>query len=335
MPAYDALLLLSFGGPEREADVMPFLENVVRGRRVPPERLEEVAQNYYRFGGRSPINGQNRALIAALEIELARRGVSLPVYWGNRNWHPLLAATLGEMQANGVRRALVLATSAYGSYSACRQYLDDLVRARAEVGPGAPVCDKLPPFCTRGGFIEASVARLQEELERLPPARREAAHLLFTAHSVPLEMARTSPYVGQLEEVARRVAAAAGRPRYRLVYQSRSGPPQQPWLEPDIRTALEEIAAAGGSRDVVVAPIGFISDHMEVVYDLDTEARERAAQLGLGMLRPGTVGTHPAFVAMLCDLISEALAAASWVEPCPPDCCPAPAKAGQSQPGLR
>ena len=326
--SYDAILVLSFGGPEKREDVIPFLENVLRGRNVPRERMLAVAEHYYRFGGASPINSQNRALIAALEAELAARGPQLPVYWGNRNWHPLLADTLARMKADGVRRALAFVTSAYSSYSACRQYLDDIACARAVVGPGAPEVDKLRAFYDHPGFIGPMIERVQAAFEQIP-----AAALLFTAHSIPLAMAQTSRYEEQLREACRLVAAGVGRAEWQLVYQSRSGPPSQPWLEPDIGDALRGIADRSGARDVVVAPIGFISDHMEVVYDLDTEARGICSELGLNMVRAGTVGTHPAFVSMIRELVLERLGQSQpralgtlgvAPEVCAMDCCPAP-----------
>jgi protoporphyrin/coproporphyrin ferrochelatase len=323
--SYDAILVLSFGGPEKREDVIPFLENVLHGRNVPRERMLSVAEHYYQLGGASPINSQNRALIAALESELAARGPHLPVYWGNRNWNPLLTDTLERMKADGVRRALAFVTSAFSSYSACRQYLDDVVRARAAVGPGAPEVDKLRAFYDHPGFIGPMIERVQAALAQLP-----APALLFTAHSIPLAMALTSRYEQQLREACRLVAAGVGRAEWSLVYQSRSGPPSQPWLEPDIGDALRGLSAV---REVVIAPIGFISDHMEIVYDLDTEARGICAELGLNMVRAGTVGTHPAFVSMIRELVLERLEQLPpralgklGVGPdgCAPDCCPAP-----------
>ncbi|MGC8759038.1 MAG: ferrochelatase [Bryobacteraceae bacterium] len=313
MPRYDAFLLVSFGGPEKPEDVMPFLERVTRGRNIPRARLEEVAAHYHHFGGRSPINDQNRALIEALRPHLG-----MPIYWGNRNWHPLIEDTMRRMTADGVERALVFVTSAYSSYSACRQYLEDIERARAAAGPLAPQCDKIRHFHNHPGFIEVNAERLREQLARSGPAP-----VLFTAHSIPLEMAHTSRYVEQLEETARLVAEAAGVREYRLVYQSRSGPPQQPWLGPDILEALDEVRAAGARR-VVVAPIGFISDHMEVLYDLDHEAARHAEQIGLEMFRSGTAGTHPRFIRMIVELVEERLQDAAWAEPCHQLCCPAP-----------
>lgn len=306
---YDAILLLSFGGPERPEDVMPFLENVTRGRRIPRERLEEVAKGYLAFGGKSPINDQCRELIAALQPE-----VPLPIYWGNRNWHPYLADTMREMKKAGVRRAIALATSAWSSYSGCRQYQEDLDRARAEVGEGAPECDKVPPFCGEDGFVEAMAARVRDALDQFG---EEPAELIFTAHSIPLSMVETSKYVEQLTDACRRTATLAGHPEHSLAYQSRSGPPTQPWLEPDIRDALTPLAG----RNVVVAPIGFLSDHMEVKVDLDTQARAHAESLGIRFVRAATVGTHPRFIRLLKELIEEQIRLGRPARVCPVDCC--------------
>lgn len=304
MPArYDALLLVSFGGPERMDDVMPFLENVVRGKDVPPERLRAVAGQYEALGGRSPLPDQCRALIRAVEDLLGRAGPALPVYWGNRNWHPLLADTLARMAADGVSRALALLTSAYGSYPGCRQYLEDIERARAAAGPRAPRVDKLRAFYNHPGFVEPLVERVKAAFDRVPRERRDDARLVFTAHSLPLAMARVSGYEAELRETAALVAAPLRR-RYALAFQSRSGRPGQPWLEPDVLDELGALAAQG-ARDVVVAPVGFLSDHMEVVYDLDVQARARASELGLGMIRAQTVGADPRFVAMVRELVLE------------------------------
>jgi ferrochelatase len=330
---HDALLLVSFGGPEGMADVSPFLDRVLGGRPVPAARRLEVASHYEHFGGVSPINAQNRALLSALRAELAAHGPPLPVYWGNRHWHPFLADTLRAMARDGVRRALAFATSAYSSYPGCRAYLEDIERARDEVGPAAPVVDKLRVFHDHPGFAEANADRLREALAALPPPRRAAARVAFTAHSIPLAMAAASDYVAQLEETCGLVAAAAGHPAWALVYQSRSGPPGQPWLAPDI---LDHLAAlrSEGVTDVVVAPVGFVSDHMEVRYDLDVEARRRAEELGLGYVRAGTAGTHPAFVRMVRELVLERVAGAPRralgalgprPDPCAPGCCPAAA----------
>ena len=329
---YDAVLILSFGGPEKPDDVIPFLENVLRGRGVPRERMLEVAEHYYHFGGKSPINDQNRALIAGLEAELARSEPRLPVYWGNRNWHPFLAETLRQMRGDGVRRALAFVTSVFSSYSGCRQYLEDIERARAEVGDGAPEVDKLRSFYNHPLFIEAEADRVLAALDHIPSLRRGKAQVLFTAHSVPAVMAQSSDYQQQLNEACRLVAERAGFAGWRLVYQSRSGPPGQPWLEPDIGEVLRGMEPGA---EVVVVPIGFISDHMEVLYDLDTEARDIAQERGLTMVRAATVGVHPKFLEMICELIGERMGkrpprAIGKYGPshdfCRANCCPAPAR---------
>jgi len=331
-PRYDAVLVLSFGGPEKPEDVIPFLENVLRGRNVPRERMLEVAEHYYHFGGKSPINGQNRELVAALEAELRREGPKLPVYWGNRNWHPLLADTLRQMRADGVKRAIAYATSAFSSYSGCRQYLEDIDRARAEVGPDAPEIDKLRLFYNHPLFIDAAADRVREALAQVPCGKKSGIHILFTAHSVPVAMAGGSSYVQQLEEACRLVAEACALPEWRLAYQSRSGPPGQPWLEPDIGEALRGIPAG---ETAIVVPIGFISDHMEVLYDLDTEAQQICGEIGVKMIRAATVGAQPKFITMIRELVRERMGeceprAAGKYPPnhdvCPTGCCPAPAR---------
>ena len=328
---YDALLVVSFGGPEGAEDVMPFLANVLRGRNVPESRMREVAHHYELFGGVSPINEQNRRLIRALERELEESGPRLPVYWGNRNWHPLLADTLRRMRDDGIKNALAFVTSAYSSYSGCRQYREDIERAREAVGGGAPRVEKLRAFFNHPGFVGPNVENLRAALEEIPAERRAGAHVAFTAHSIPFEMAAGCDYASQLLETCRLVAEGAGRERWRLVFQSRSGPPTQPWLGPDICDHLRELKE-GGARDVVVAPVGFISDHMEVLYDLDTEARTLAGALGLDMIRAATVGTHPDFVRMIRELILERVDGATprralgpfppSHDVCPADCCP-------------
>jgi ferrochelatase len=297
---YDALLLLSFGGPEEPDDVMPFLENVTRGRGVPRERLESVAEHYHHFGGASPINQQCRELKAAIEADFAAHGLDLLVYWGNRNWDPFLAGTLRRMKADGVRRAAAFVTSAYSGYSCCRQYLEDIERARAEV-EDAPQVDKLRIYCNHPGFVEPMIESTRAAFGRLPAALREHARLVFTAHSVPIAQPGREAYVAELNDVAALVAE--GRP-WDLVYQSRSGPPSVPWLEPDIGDHLEKLHAAGAGAAVIV-PIGFVSDHMEVKYDLDVEAAELAGRLGLRIERAATAGTHPRFVAMVRELLLE------------------------------
>jgi ferrochelatase len=329
---YDALLVVSFGGPEGMDDVLPFLHNVLRGRNVPPERMREVAAHYEQFGGVSPINEQNRALIRALADELNRHGPRLPIYWGNRNWHPLLPDTVRQMRDDGIRRALAFVTSAFSSYSGCRQYLENLADARQQVGPDAPVIDKLRAFYNHPGFIAAMADRVAEALEQLPAADRGNAPLVFTAHSIPLSMAQTCDYEQQFFEASRLVASALGREAFHCVYQSRSGPPSQPWLEPDVCDFLRGLAQSG-VRHVVLVPIGFVSDHMEVIYDLDTEAQAACDEAGLNMVRAATVGTHPRFVQMIRQLIEERVCGAPRLalgefgprsDACPADCCPAP-----------
>ncbi|HXD31931.1 MAG TPA: ferrochelatase [Pyrinomonadaceae bacterium] len=316
---YDAILIVSFGGPEGMDDVIPFLENVLRGRNVPRERMLQVAKHYELFGGVSPINEQNRKLINALKLELEKNGPQLPIYWGNRNWHPLLVDTLQQMAKDGIRNALAFVTSAYSSYSSCRQYLEDIARAREAVGPNAPRIQKIPAFYNHPGFIEANAANLNDALNRIPEERRQEVQVAFTAHSIPKSMADNSKYESQLLEASRLVAEAANHPHWRLVFQSRSGPPTQPWLEPDVCDYLKELKP-GSTTDVVIAPIGFVSDHMEVVYDLDTKARKACEELGLNMVRASTAGTHPAFVGMIRELINERMS--SERESCVEGCCP-------------
>ncbi|HXR98431.1 MAG TPA: ferrochelatase [Terriglobales bacterium] len=306
MPArtYDAIIVVSFGGPEQRQDVLPFLENVLRGRPVPRERMLEVAEHYYHFEGVSPIGAATRNMVAGLDAELRARGPALPVYAGNRNWHPFLSDTVEKMAADGVRRALAFVTSAFDSYSGCQQYIEDIERARAEVGERAPVIEKIRLFHDHPEFDAMMAERVAGGLARLPGAR-----VLFTAHSIPVSQAAGCRYVQQLEAACRRIAAAAGSRDWRLGYQSRSGPPQQPWLEPSIDDRLRE-AAAEGMRGVVVVPVGFLSDHMEVVYDLDVEARKLCAELGLAMERVKTIGDHPRFAGLMRALVVEHLAGA-------------------------
>lgn len=330
---YDALLIVSFGGPEGPDEVMPFLENVLRGKNVPRERMLEVAEHYKNFGGVSPLNAQNRALIAALDRELQDHGIALPIYWGNRNWHPLLRDTLRKMRDDGVRRALAFFTSACSSYSGCRQYWENLAEAQKAVGAAAPAIDKLRFFFNHPGFIEASAERVREAVASLSDERLAKANYVFTAHSIPLAMARGCRYEEQLRESCRLIAERLTIPddRWALVYQSRSGPPSQPWLEPDIGDHLRKLYG-GSVRDVILVPIGFLSDHMEVLYDLDTEARQLCDELGLRMVRAATVGTHARFVSMIRELIEERMSGATprpalgslgpSHDVCPPDCCP-------------
>jgi protoporphyrin/coproporphyrin ferrochelatase len=341
MAPYDAFLLLSFGGPEGPADVIPFLQNVTAGRNIPVERLEHVAEHYYRFGGVSPINQQCRDLIAAVEKDFASRGVQLPVYWGNRNWDPYLADTLAAMAADGISRALAFVTSPYSSFSSCRQYLGDIEAARRQVGSGAPQVDKIRQYFNHPGFITTFAAAATAAARSLPVGTGDDFDLIFTAHSIPVTMAEASgpsggAYQAQLAEAGRLVAAEIGYQRpWLLAYSSRSGPPSQPWLEPDINDLLAERAAAG-SRAVVVVPVGFVSDHMEVKFDLDVEAAETAGRLGLGYGRAATPGTDHRFVSMITDLVCERLDDAAprtlgvlgaSPDSCPAECCgPAPVR---------
>ena len=328
---YDAILLVSFGGPETKPDVMPFLENVVRGKRVPKERLLEVAEHYYGFDGKSPINDQNRDLIDALRVELDAASIDMPIYWGNRNWHPLLGDTIEQMKQDGIKRALAIVTSSFSSYSGCRQYRENIEMARAQVGDDAPEIDKVRVWFNHPLFIEAITDRVKEALETLPKGRRDAARLAFTAHSIPLGMAEHCKYGEQLEEASRLVAEALGRDHdYQLVFQSRSGPPHVPWLGPDIVEHAEALDAIGVA-DLVVIPIGFVSDHMEVIFDLDVELAQAAEELDLNVVRAGTPGVHPKFVAMLVELVQERMGlverrrALGTMGPshdvCPQDCC--------------
>ena len=308
---YDALIVISFGGPEGMNDVIPFLENVLRGRNVPRERLLAVAKHYELFGGVSPINAHNRKLIASLEQEFAVHGPHIPIYFGNRNWHPLLPDTFRQMEVDGIKRALAFVTSAYSSYSSCRQYLENIASAREVVGTGAPELDKIRPFYNHPEFIRANVEQIETALGVFPKPLCEFVHLVFSAHSIPESMAANCDYEKQLQETARLVfqelASRDTAPRaYSLAYQSRSGAPSQPWLGPDICDHLKALKA-GGVNNVLVAPIGFVSDHMEVIYDLDHEAKELAGQLGMNLNRAATAGSHPAFVQMIRELVLECM----------------------------
>jgi len=315
---YDALLFVSFGGPEGMDEVMPFLENVLRGRNVPCERMLQVARHYEMFGGVSPINQQNRNLIAALEKELDENGPKLPIYWGNRNWHPLLPDTLAQMARDRIKNALAFVTSAYSSYSSCRQYRQNISDAQAAVGPAAPRVEKLRVFYNHPLFLEANVDQIRAALAQLD--RTASANLVFTAHSIPESMAVNCDYAAQLAEAGGLIASALGIKSWQLVYQSRSGSPAQPWLGPDINEHLRMLHREG-VRNVVIAPIGFVSDHMEVVYDLDVEARKVADELGMKMVRAATAGTHPAFVEMIRELVMERIENRVPENICAPDCC--------------
>lgn len=334
MPSYDAVLLVSFGGPERPDDVIPFLENVVRGKNVPRQRIQEVAARYELFGGVSPINAQNRALLAALLGELNARGPALPVYWGNRHWHPLLADTLRQMAEDGVSRALAFVTSAFSSYPGCREYLEDIERARQEAGADAPQVDKLRVFYNHPGFIETMAERVEAAREEIPAERRPAARTVYSAHSIPLAMAQTCPYEQQLREACRLVSQRAGGADWQLAYQSRSGPPSEPWLGPDVGDCLRQLGGGGRAGDVVIVPIGFVCEHMEIVYDLDVEVAALCDELRLSMVRAAVVGSHPRFVRMIRELIIERIeenpdrlalgAHGPFPDRCLPDCCPPP-----------
>jgi ferrochelatase len=316
---FDAVLVLSFGGPESPEEVVPFLENVLRGRPVPLGRIDQVAAHYMEFGGRSPINAHNRALVDALGPALAERGLPLPVYWGNRNWHPYLPDTVARMRHDGIRRAAVFVTSAYSSYSGCRQYLDDMAAARRAVGDGAPQLVKLPVFYDRPGFVEPLAAGLRAALATAGPA----VPVLMSAHSIPEALAATCDYQKQLTATGTLVAEAAGLATdgWSLVFQSRSGPPAQPWLEPDIAATINGLPPE--TTCAVVVPVGFVSDHMEVVYDLDRVAVDAGMARGIDVIRTPTPGTDIRFVAMICDLVAES--AESPLD-CRPGCCPAPTR---------
>ncbi|MGH3149593.1 MAG: ferrochelatase, partial [Streptosporangiaceae bacterium] len=334
-------LLVSFGGPQGPGDVIPFLENVTRGRGIPPARLAGVAEHYYAFGGVSPINQQCRDLLAAVRHDFAASGLSLPAYWGNRNWAPYLADTVRAMAQDGVRHAVAFVTSAYSCYSSCRQYLDDIERARAAVGPGAPRIDKIRRFFNHPGFIEPFADHARTALATLPAEVRDGAHLVFTAHSVPVTMAASSGpgaggrYPAELNEAARLVAERVGDGRHpwSLAYQSRSGPPSQPWLEPDVRDHLGDLAKSG-TEAVVVIPVGFVSDHMEVRHDLDVEAAQAAESAGLAFARAATPSSDPRFASMITELVRERMAQPGGTgavaalggmgvptQTCPADCC--------------
>jgi ferrochelatase len=338
---YDAILVVSFGGPESREDVIPFLEKVLLGKNIPRERLLTVAEHYYHFGGKSPINRQTRDLIAALETELEQNGPRLPIYLGNRNWHPLLADTLRQMKQDGIQRALAFVTSAYSSYSGCRQYRENIAKAQSEVGAGTPEVDKLRVFFNHPGFIDATVERVRDALAEIPENAKQNVQIIYTAHSIPMSMANTSDYEKQLQEVRRLVSVEIGHTNDALVYQSRSGAPGQPWLEPDMLDYLRRVKAEKLASAVVLAPISFLSDHMEVLYDLDIEAHQLCDSLGLPMSRAKTVGVHPKFIGMIRELILERMNPETErralgtlgvrADVCPADCCPAPQRMGRPQ----
>ena len=327
---FDALLVVSFGGPNGPDDVMPFLENVLRGKNVPRERMLEVSEHYQHFGGASPINEQNLALIEAIKADLAANGIDLPVYWGNRNWHPMFADTLEKMKKDGIKKSLAFFTSMFSCYSGCRQYRENIIEAQEQVGPDAPEVHKLRMAFNHPLYIGASADRVQKALDQIPEGRRKAARVVFTAHSIPLSMAENCKYETQLTEASRLIMEAIGENPWDLVYQSRSGPPTQPWLDPDICDHIQALHDAGGIEDMVIMPVGFVSDHMEVMFDLDTEAMDLCKELSINMVRAGSVGVHPQFVSMVSQLILERTTAtekqaignmpANW-DVCPKDCC--------------
>ncbi|MDT5323466.1 MAG: protoporphyrin/coproporphyrin ferrochelatase [Mycobacterium sp.] len=303
----DAVLLLSFGGPEGPEQVRPFLENVTRGRNIPPERLDDVAEHYLHFGGVSPINGINRALIEALRAEFDRRGADLPIYFGNRNWDPYVEDAVIQMRDNGVRRAAVFATSAWGGYSSCTQYVEDIARGRAAAGERAPEMVKLRQYFDHPLFVEMFADGIAAAAASLPDDLRAEARLVFTAHSVPIVAdERVGPrlYSRQVAYATRLVAAAAGYHDYDQVWQSRSGPPRVPWLEPDVGDHLSALAERS-TRAVIVCPIGFVADHIEVVWDLDRELRSQAEDAGIAFARAATPNADPRFARLAADLIDE------------------------------
>lgn len=341
MSQYDALIVVSFGGPDGPDDVIPFLENVLRGKPVPRERMLEVAEHYQHFGGKSPINEQNLALIEALKKELKTNGPDLPIYFGNRNWHPLLPDTLEQMKKDGVRKALAFFTSGFSCYSGCRQYRENIASAQEVVGEGAPKIDLLRKFYNHPGFVEALADLTKQGIATLSQEGQAKNKALFCAHSIPQSMADHSRYEDQLKESSKLIAEAAGIEDWEVVYQSRSGAPGSPWLEPDVCDRIEELQKED-YRAVTVIPIGFISDHMEVLFDLDTEAVEKAQECGMEIARIATVGVHPKFVSMIAELARERMglqtekrALGTWgpsYDVCPPNCClyPRPARPASS-----
>ena len=334
---YDAVLVVGFGGPEGKEDVMPFLENVLRGRNVPRERMLEVAEHYNHFGGVSPINQQVRDLLAVLEPELKRRDIDIPVYWGNRNWTPMLNDTMQQMTNDGVKKAIALVLAGYSSYSSCRQYRENIYAAQDHVGEGAPHVDKIRVFFNHPLFAKVNAENVQKAIDQLSKDVQADCQVVFTAHSIPNSMADNCRYEAQLQEASRLVAEQLNLPaeRWQLVYQSRSGRPQDPWLEPDVCDHIEDLGSKG-VKSVVIMPIGFLSDHMEVMFDLDEEAKVKCDELGIEMARASSAGVHPEFVEMLGELIEERVKATPTRraigempanhDVCPIDCCPAPVR---------
>ncbi len=329
-PPYDSFLLVSFGGPEGHDDVMPYLENVLRGKPVPRERMLEVAEHYHHFGGVSPINRQNRELLAAIKQEFQNHNVDLPVYWGNRNWKPYFADTLRQMRDDGRRRALAFFTSMFSCYSGCRQYRENIIAAREQVGPDAPIIEKVRMGFNHPGFIDTMARSVQRAIDSLGKSPADV-DVFFTAHSIPMSMAENCDYEKQLREASRLVAGAAGVTTHRLVYQSRSGSPRIPWLEPDVCDAIAKADDESKLTAVVIVPIGFVSDHMEVMYDLDEEAATLCRDRGIPMARAATAGTDASFVGMIRGLVQERLGVTAekpavgklgpWHDVCPANCC--------------
>ena len=340
---YDSFLLVSFGGPEGPDDVMPFLENVLRGKNVPHERMLEVAEHYKHFGGVSPINEQNRQLLAAIKTEFQANGIDLPVYWGNRNWAPMLNDTVAQMRDDGRKRTLAFFTSMFSCYSGCRQYRENIAAVQESIGPDAPIIEKVRMGFNHPGFIDTMTENVQASIDSLD-CKADEATVLFTAHSIPMSMADNCDYVKQLTEASRLVAEGVGAASWRLVFQSRSGPPQIPWLDPDVCDAIAEMDDAEKLANLVVVPIGFVSDHMEVMFDLDEEAAELCQERGIKMARASTAGTSPKFVEMIRLLVEERLGKTdeklcvgglgAWHDVCPKDCCTyTPRRPGASRPG--
>lgn len=330
LPDYDSFLVVSFGGPEGPDDVMPFLENVLRGKNVPRERMLEVAEHYEHFGGVSPINEQNRQLIAAIRAEFDSHDIDLPIYWGNRNWDPYFADTLRQMRDDGRRRSLAFFTSMFSCYSGCRQYRENIIEAREEVGEDAPLVEKVRMGFNHPLFIETMADSVRQAAATLDVPAGDLT-LMFTAHSIPNSMSDNCDYERQLREASRLVAEEAGMEDWMLVFQSRSGPPQQPWLEPDVCDEIGSLSDAGRLKALVVLPIGFVSDHMEVMFDLDEEAADLCKERGIPMARAATAGTSPQFVGMIRELVQERLGQTQqrralgelgpWHDVCPQDCC--------------
>ena len=311
-------------------DVMPFLNNVLKGRNVPEKRKREVAHHYELFGGVSPINAQNRRLVVAVRDELAKHKIDLPVYLGNRNWHPFLTDTIKQMTEDGIQHGLAFFTSAYSSYSGCRQYRENIKQAQDWVGPQAPKIDKIRVYYNHPAFIYANCDAIRRAISQIPDKRHSTTQLVFTAHSLPVSMASSCPYEKQLQDAGELIASELEWRDWQLVYQSRSGSPSQPWLEPDVCDHLKHLIRKGIS-DVVIAPIGFVSDHMEILFDLDTEARKLCAELGIHMELAKTVGTHPQFVSMIRKLVEERMTEdrqpkalgkyGPWTNTCSETCC--------------